>query len=120
MKTRKITNFGFSLCLALAAGCAGSYAIAQQWKQFWSFRWGTSIAVTIGVGAFAGSQKFLNARGVTKGDVYKAMLTQLNAKLLDPELSPADAANLSQVVALYENMVEAQSTDHQTTLHQML
>lgn len=120
MKTRQITNFGFSLCLALAAGCAGSYTIAQQWSQFWNFRWGTAIAVTIGVSAFAGSQKYLNGREVSKNDINKAVLNELRLKLSDTSLSPAEAENLSNVIALYANTVEAQSIDQQTTLYQLL
>jgi|GEM_PF-2235341 len=120
MKTRKITNFGFSLCLALAAGCSGSYAIAQQFSQFWNFRWGTAIAVTIGVGAFAGSQKYLNARDVSKKDIDKAVLNELKLKLSELSLTSSDAENVSQVIALYESAVEAQSTDQQTTLYQFL
>lgn len=120
MKSRQITNYFFSGLLALAAGCTGSYTIASTWNQFWNFRWGTAIAVTIGVTAFAGSQSYLNKREVSKLDVNKAVLNELRQKLSEPSLSSVEAENLSHVIALYANTVEAQSTAHQTTLCQLL
>ena len=81
---------------------------------------GEAIAASIGVVTFAGSQKYLNGREVSKKDVNKAMLNELRLKLSDPSLSSVDAENLSHVIALYANTVESASTDHETTLHQLL
>ncbi len=120
MKPRKLTNYFFSGILAIAAGCTASYTVASTWKEYRNIRWVSAIAASIGVVTFAGSQKYLNARDVSKKDVDKAVLNELRLKLSDSNLSANDAENLSQVIALYSSAVEAQSTDQQTTLYQLL
>jgi hypothetical protein len=120
MKTRQITNYFFSGLLAIAAGCVASYTVASTRPEFRNIRWVSAIAASIGVVTFAGSQKYLNQREVTKNEVNKAVLNELRLKLSDPELSSANAENLSQVIALYVNTVESASTDQKTTLHQLL
>lgn len=120
MKTRQITNYFFSGLLAIAAGCTASYTIASTWNELRNIRWVSAIAASIGVVTFAGSRKYLNGREVSKKDVNKAMLNELRLKLSDPSLSSVDAENLSHVIALYANTVESASTDHETTLHQLL
>jgi hypothetical protein len=120
MKTRQIANYFFSGLLAIAAGCTASYTIASTWNELRNIRWVSAIAASIGVVTFAGSQKYLNGREVTKNDINKAVLNELRLKLSDPSLSSADAENLSHVIALYANTVESASTDQQTTLHQLL
>ncbi len=120
MKTRQITNYFFSGLLAIAAGCVTSYTVASTWTEFRNIRWVSAIAASIGVVTFAGSQKYLNGREVTKNDINKAVLNELRLKLSDSNLSSIEAQNLSEVIALYANTVEAQSVDQQTTLHQLL
>ncbi len=120
MKPRKLTNYLFSGLLAIAAGCTASYTVASTWNEYRNIRWVSAIAASIGVVTFAGSQKYLNDRDVSKKDVDKAVLNELRLKLSDSNLSPTDAENLSQVIALYSSTVEAQSTDQQTTLYQLL
>jgi hypothetical protein len=120
MKTRTVTNYFFSGLLAIAAGCTASYTVASTWNEFRNIRWVSAIAASVGVITFAGSQKYLNAREVSKADINKAVLNELRLKLSDTSLSSSDAANLSNVIALYASTVETQSTDHQTTLYQLL
>lgn len=120
MTTRKLTNYLFSGLLAIAAGCTTSYTVASTWNEFRNIRWVSAIAASVGVVAFAGSQQYLNGREVTKNDINKAVLNELRLKLSEPNLSSADAENLSNVIALYASTVEAQSTDRQTTLYQLL
>lgn len=120
MKTRQITNYFFSGLLAIAAGCVASYTVASTWTEFRNIRWVSAIAASIGVVTFAGSQKYLNQREVTKNEVNKAVLNELRLKLSDRNLSSTDAENISQVIALYESTVETQSVDQKTTLYQLL
>lgn len=120
MKTRKLTNYVFSGLLAIAAGCTASYTIASTWTEFRNIRWVSAIAASLGVVTFAGSQSYLNKREISKNDINKAMLNELRVKLSDTSLSSTDAENLSHVIALYANTVESASTDHETTLHQLL
>jgi methionine-rich copper-binding protein CopC len=120
MKDRKLTNFLMSGLLAIAAGCTASYTIASTWTEFRNIRWVSAIAASIGVVTFAGSQAYLNKREVSKNDINKAVLNELRLKLSDNSISPTEAANLQEVIALYVNTVEAQSTDHETTLYQYL
>ena len=120
MTTRKITNFCFSGLLAIAAGCVTSYTVASTWTELRNIRWVSAIAASVGVVAFAGSQKYLNGRDVSKNDINKAVLNELKLKLSEPTLSSTDAENLSQVIALYASTVESASTDHETTLYQLL
>lgn len=120
MTTRKLTNYLFSWVLAIAAGGTTAYTVASTWNEFRNIRWVSAIAASVGVVAFAGSQQYLNGREITKNDINKAVLNELRLKLSDTSLSPTDAENLSNVIALYASTVETQSIDQQTTLHQFL
>lgn len=119
MTTRKLTNYLFSGLLAIAAGCTTAYTVASTWNEFRNIRWVSAIAASVGVVAFAGSQQYLNGREVTKNDINKAVLNELRLKLSEPNLSSADAENLSNVIALYASTVESASTTQQTTLYQL-
>lgn len=120
MKPRQITNYFFSGLFAIAIGGVTAYTVASNWAELRNIRWVSAIAASVGVIGFETSQQYLKKRDVNKNDINKAVLNELRLKLSEPSLSSTDAENLSHVIALYTSTVESASTDHETTLHQLL